>query len=56
MGSFAKVGWKLWYLGNGPWGSGNGLWLTAIDHAKVTAVCLRTYYKHTGGRLKLFNL
>ena len=55
LGSFAKAGWKLWRLGNGCGVGGKGFgYLTAIGHAKVTAVRLRTYYQLTRGRLKLF--
>ena len=42
-------------MGCGVWGTGCDQ-LTAIGHAKVTAVCLMMYYKLTWGKLKLFHL
>ena len=45
VGRFAKAEWKLWHSGMGCGVQG----LTAIGHAKVSAVHLKTYYKLTGG-------
>ena len=42
-------------MGCGVWGTGCDQ-LTAIGHAKVTAVGLRTYYKLTGGAVEAFHL